>query len=301
MEVPYLKINRQQLHSYGIECQNDFFPVCNGAIRMTLSLKDNLNWLQVQRYCELLHVLVGRTLKVRYRGSFLGVYWSLLNPLIMTGLYTAIFGATFASYYGNSIINYMLAALTGLLVINFFSACTSQALTSVVGNGALLNKIRLPVSVFPVSMISSNVFQFSVGAFPLLAIMTLLNSKSLINVIALVFPFLALILVSTGVGFLVSALYVFFRYLPYFYELVVFVIWISSPIFYPAAIVPKPVKQFLGLNPLSPIIESLRQITLSGSPPDLGLIWGALLSGIIILALGWTCFHLWRHQFMDLL
>ena len=289
------------MHSYGIECQNDFFPVCNGAIRMTLSLKDNLNWLQVQRYCELLHVLVGRTLKVRYRGSFLGVYWSLLNPLIMTGLYTAIFGATFASYYGNSIINYMLAALTGLLVINFFSACTSQALTSVVGNGALLNKIQLPVSVFPVSMISSNVFQFSVGAFPLLAIMTLLNSKSLINVIALVFPFLALILVSTGVGFLVSALYVFFRDLPYFYELVVFVIWISSPIFYPAAIVPKPVKQFLGLNPLSPIIESLRQITLSGSPPDLGLIWGALLSGIIILALGWTCFHLWRHQFMDLL
>ena len=268
---------------------------------MTLSLKNNLHWSQVQRYWELLYVLVVRTLKVRYRGSFLGVYWSLLNPLIMTGLYTAIFGATFASYYGNSILNYMLAALTGLLVINFFSACTSQALTSVVGNGALLNKIQLPVSVFPVSMIAANVFQFSVGAFPLLAIMTLVNSKSLVNVLALIFPFIALILVSTGVGFLVSALYVFFRDLPYFYELVVFVIWISSPIFYPAAIVPKQVKQFLGLNPLSPIIESLRQITLSGASPDLGLIWGALLSGIIILALGWTCFHLWRHQFMDLL
>ncbi|MEY3402269.1 MAG: hypothetical protein RLZZ86_1884 [Cyanobacteriota bacterium] len=117
----------------------------------------------------------------------------------------------------------------------------------------------------------------------------------------MIFPFIALILVSTGVGFLVSALYVFFRDLPYFYELVVFVIWISSPIFYPAAIVPKQVKPFLSLNPLSPIIESLRQITLSGASPDLGLIWGALLSGIIILALGWTCFHLWRHQFMDLL
>jgi ABC-type polysaccharide/polyol phosphate export permease len=204
---------------------------------MTLSLKDNLNWLQLLRYWELLYVLVVRTLKVRYRGSFLGVYWSLLNPLIMTGLYTAIFGATFASYYGNSILNYVLAALTGLLVINFFSACTSQALTSVVGNGALLNKIQLPVSVFPVSMIAANVFQFSVGAFPLLAIMTLVNSKSLVNVLALIFPFIALILVSTGVGFLVSALYVFFRDLPYFYELVVFVIWISSPIFYPAAIV----------------------------------------------------------------
>lgn len=87
---------------------------------MTLSLKDNLTWLQVRRYYELLHVLVMRNLKVRYRGSLLGVYWSLLNPLIMTGLYSAIFGSAFASYYGNSILNYMLAAFTGLVVINFF-------------------------------------------------------------------------------------------------------------------------------------------------------------------------------------
>ncbi|MBW4561747.1 MAG: ABC transporter permease [Mojavia pulchra JT2-VF2] len=268
---------------------------------MKFSLKGNVTRLQVQRYGELLQVLVARTLKVRYRGSFLGVYWSLLNPLIMTGLYTAIFGATFASYYGNSILNYVLAAFTGLVVINFFSASTSQALASVVNNGALLNKIRLPVSVFPVSMIAANVFQFAVGVLPLLAVITLINSKSLINVFALLFPFLALILVCIGVGFLVSALYVFFRDLPYFYELVVFVIWISSPVFYPAAIVPKQVKQFLGLNPLSPIIESIRQLTLSGTLPDFSLIGSALLSGIIIMSLGWACFHLWRHQFMDLL
>lgn len=268
---------------------------------MTLLLKSNSNWFQVQRYWELLQVLVARTLKVRYRGSFLGVYWSLLNPLIMTGLYTAIFGATFASYYGNSILNYILAAFTGLVVINFFTASTSQALVSVVGNGALLNKIRLPVSVFPVSMIAANVFQFAVGVFPLLVIITIINSRSVINVFALIFPFTALVLVCTGVGFLVSALYVFFRDLPYFYELVAFVIWISSPVFYPAAIVPQQVKPFLGLNPLSPIIESLRQITLSAILPDFSLIGSALLSGIIIFSFGWVCFRLWRHQFMDLL
>ncbi|PZO41445.1 MAG: ABC transporter permease [Pseudanabaena frigida] len=268
---------------------------------MTLSLKNNLNMLAVHRYVELLHVLVFRNLKVRYRGSFLGMYWSLLNPLIMTGLYTAIFGATFSSYYGHSISNYVLAAFTGLVVLNFFVASTSQALVSVVGSGALLNKIRLPVSIFPLSMVAANVFQFSVGALPLLAIITFINSKSLLNVLALIFPFLALILVSTGISFLVSALYVFFRDLPYFYELITFVIWLSSPIFYPAAIVPDKVKPFLNLNPLSPIVESLRQISLSGSLPDLGLIWGALLSGMIILIVGWFCFHSWRHQFMDLL
>lgn len=256
---------------------------------------------QLRRYWELLHVLVSRNLKVRYRGSFLGVYWSLLNPLIMTGLYTAIFGAAFASYYGNSILNYVLAAFTGLVVINFFSASTSQALASVVGNGALLNKIRLPVSIFPVSMIAANLFQFLIGVLPLLAIMTFINSKSIVNVLALLLPLFSLALVSTGVGFLVSALYVFFRDLPYFYELVVFILGIGTPVFYPAAIVPKQVKPFLDVNPLSPIIESIRQIALSGTLPNFNLIWGSLLSGLIMLSLGIICFHSLRPKFMDLL
>jgi ABC-type polysaccharide/polyol phosphate export permease len=268
---------------------------------MAVSSKTNLSLLQVQHYWELLYVLVARNLKVRYRGSFLGVYWSLLNPLLMTGAYTAIFGTAFASYYGNSIFNYVLAVFTGLLVINFFSASTSQALWSVVNNGSLLNKIRLPVSVFPVSIIAANVFQLAVGVLPLLVLMTLVNSKSLVNVLALLLPLLALSLVCTGVGFLASALFVFFRDLPYFYELIVFVMWLSSPIFYPSAIVPASVKSILVLNPLLPVIESIRQIALSAALPDFSLIGQSLLSGVIILALGWSCFHSWRHLFMDLL
>lgn len=268
---------------------------------MTISVKASSTWSQVRRYLELMQVLVARNLKVRYRGSFLGVYWSLLNPLIMTGLYAAIFGTAFASYYGNSLLNYVLAAFTGLVVINFFSASTSQALSSVVLNGALLNKICLPVSIFPVSMIAANIFQFTVGVLPLLAVVTLVTSKSLVNVLALLLPLLALTFVCTGIGFLVSALYVFFRDLPYFYELMIFVLWVSSPIFYPVAIVPAPVKPFLMLNPLLPIIESIRQISLSGGLPDLSLIWGALLSSILMLTLGWGCFSWWRSQFMDLL
>lgn len=238
---------------------------------------------------------------MRYRGSFLGVYWSLLNPLIMTGLYTAIFGVAFSSYYNNSLLNYVLAAFTGLVVINFFSASTSQALSSVVINGGLLNKIRLPVSIFPISMVVANVFQFVIGVLPLLAVVTLVTSKNPINVVVLLLPLLALALVCAGISFLVSGLYVFFRDLPYFYELIVFVLWVSSPVFYPADIIPATVKPFLVLNPLLLIIESLRQIALSGVLPDFDLVGGAMLNGVLILVLGWGCFSLWRSQFMDLL
>ena len=168
--------------------------------------KDELSW-----YRELLTVLIRRNLKRRYRGSFLGIYWSLLNPMAMTGLYTAIFGAAFAQYYNNSTLNYILAAFTGLVVINFFSSSTAQALPSVVENGGIVNKIRLPLFIFPLSTIGANVFQLLMGAFPLLAIVTLIISRNPLNVLALIFPIFGLVLVCSGVGMLMSALYVFFR------------------------------------------------------------------------------------------
>jgi ABC-type polysaccharide/polyol phosphate export permease len=264
---------------------------------MTFSFTNSL-W---QRHSELLQVLVDRNLKVRYRGSILGVYWSLLNPLMMTGLYTAIFGATFASYYNSSIINYILAAFTGLVVMNFFSSTTNQALPSLVNNGELLNKIPLPMGIFPLSVVFANLFQFSVTALPLLMIVTLITSHSLVNLIALFCPIFSLILVSTGVGFLASSLYIFFRDVGYFYELLVFILGLSSPIFYPSAIVPDTIKPILLLNPILPIIESIRQISLSGNFPDLFLITHGLLAGIIVLTFGWYCFKSLQYQFMDLL
>jgi lipopolysaccharide transport system permease protein len=272
---------------------------------MTISVKTNLRLSQAYRYWELLYVLAEREIKVRYRGSFLGVYWSLFNPLIMTVLYTAIFGAVFKKYYHDSIFQYTLAAFTGLIVIHFFQGATAQALTSVVNNGSLLNKIRLPVTVFPLSIILANTCQLVIGMFPLLSILTLAISLhpwlSLINVLAIPLPLIALVLVSTGIGFLVSALYVFFRDLPFFYELVQFVLWLSSPVFYPAEIVDPHIRPFLQVNPLYPIIESLRQIVVSGDLPDLSLVLRAWLSGLIILSIGLASFNWLRPKFMDLL
>ncbi len=272
---------------------------------MTITAKTNASLSQALRYWELLYVLAEREIKVRYRGSFLGVYWSLFNPLIMTMIYTTIFGSVFKKYYHDSIPEYILAAFTGLVVVHFYQGSTSQALSSVVGNGSLLNKIRLPVSVFPLSTILANTYQLVIGMLPLLAILTLVISKhpwlSLINVMAIPLPLIALVLVSTGIGFLVSALYVFFRDLPFFYELVQFGLWLSSPVFYPAVIVDPVIRPFLEINPFYPIIESLRQIVLSGDLPDIFPIARAWLSGLIILVIGLVSFTWLRPKFMDLL
>jgi ABC-type polysaccharide/polyol phosphate export permease len=273
---------------------------------MTISTKPDSRLSHAYRYWELLYTLAERELKVRYRGSFLGVYWSLFNPIIMTGLYATIFGSAFKKDYHNSLWEYSLSAFTGLAIVHFFQGSTTQALSSVVANGSLLNKIRLPITVFPLSTVLANTVQLVIGMIPLLAILTFTLagerwSSSLINVLAIPLPLIALVLVAAGVGFLVSALYVFFRDLPFFYELVQFVLMLSSPIFYPITLVPIEIRPVLELNPLYPIIESLRQIVLSGQLPDLSLIIRAWLSGIIILTIGLIGFNWLRPKFMDLL
>jgi ABC-type polysaccharide/polyol phosphate export permease len=266
--------------------------------------KKKIHLTGMQRYGELLFVLAQREIDVRYRGSFLGVYWSLFNPLIMTGLYTTIFGALFKQYYQDSVWQYVLAAFTGLAIVHFYQGSTSQALRSVVDNGLLLNKIKLPVSVFPIATILANTFQLLTGMLPILgAIAIILHPQPLIiiNTIAIIIPAIALIIFCTGVGLLVSALYVFFRDLPFFYELVTFILWLGTPVFYPAEIVSPKIRPILEINPLYPIVESLRQIVLSGDLPDPVWMLRALLSSSIVLAIGWPVFAWLRPKFMDLL
>jgi lipopolysaccharide transport system permease protein len=246
-------------------------------------------------------MLAVRSLKVRYRGSALGIYWSLSNPLIMTAIYSAIFGTAFAKFYGNSVVNYVLACFTGLVVLNFFSQTSSQALTSIVASGALLNKMRLPVSAFPLSVVLANLFQYAVGVIPLLIGVTLFVSHSPLHCVYLIVPSLALLMVTIGFSLGMAALFVFFRDLPYLYELVVFALWITSPIFYPIELIPPGVRHWVSLNPVADIIELVRAIAFSSGPPSGAAMLNALLVSAVALVAGAAIFRLTEHDFMDLI
>lgn len=254
-----------------------------------------------RRYRDLVAVTAIRSLKVRYRGSILGIYWSLSNPLLMTVIYAAIFGTAFARYYDGSIVNYVLACFTGLSVLNFFSQSTSMALSSIVGNGGLLNKLALPPSIFPVANVVAAMFQMAAGTLPLLLIVTFVTSHSILNVFALFVPLFGLALLSFGVAMAVSGWYVYFRDLSYLYELVVFVLWFTSPIFYPASIVPAGVRVYLRLNPLAIIMDSVRQIALSGGAPSLHQMALAVAAGLAATVCGLLIYVSIRRGFMDLI
>jgi ABC-type polysaccharide/polyol phosphate export permease len=253
------------------------------------------------RYWELIVTLAARTLKVRYRGSLLGVFWSLANPLLMTGVYTLIFGTAFARYYNGSVPDYTLAVFVALAVLAFFTASTTQALQSVVSGGGLLNKVELPFSVFPLSYVAANAFQLAIGALPLLIVVTALRTHSAAHVIALAGPIVGLVLTSIGFSLLTSALFVFFRDLPYIYEVFSFILYMTSPVFYPASLVPQGVRVWVGFNPLATIVEATRAIALRAGPIPLDGVFAPIGAGLIATAVGAIVFAILRSDFMDLL
>jgi lipopolysaccharide transport system permease protein len=257
----------------------------------------------LRRYFELVTTIAERNIKGRYRGSVLGVFWSLSNPLIMTIVYAMIFGTAFAKYYDASIVNYILAVFMGLVVVTFFSQASGQALQSVVANGSLVNKIRIPLSVFPISVVVANLFQFLVGVLPVLIIVTLVASHSVGRALLLIVPAVSLLLVTVGASLAVSALYVFFRDLPYIWELIVFVCWMTSPIFYPEEIVPAKFKALIDLNPIAAIVNDLRLIAFHRGP--LHTEWHSFaltfLIAVVTAVVGGTIFVSLQKQAMDLL
>lgn len=242
-----------------------------------------------------------RQLKARYRGTFLGVLWSFANPLLMTGLYTTLFGTAFKSYYGGSTSRYLFSAFVGVLVATFFSQATADALTSVVTNGGLLNKIAIDSETFPIASIAANAFQQSITTFPLIIVLTAIVTHDPLRVILAPIMLAALIALVAGFGLALSALFVFFRDLANLWQVISFIFWMTSPVFYPAALVPERLRPWFEINPVGLTIAALRDVSIGQGPIDLRLIAASIIVSVAFLIAGHSLFRAKRRQFMDLL
>ncbi len=223
------------------------------------------------------------------------------NPIIMTAVYAFVFGRTFSSYYGNSKVHYMAALFTGLAVMNYFSTSTFQALQSVVSNGMLLNKMRVPSIVFPISTVIANSFQLLFGTIPVLLLIGIFIGHNPVWVAFIVLPLFALVCLALGVGLLLSALFVYFRDIPYLYELAYFAIFVTTPVFYPLEIIDPKFRPIIEFNPLSLVVEQVREITVRDGAPSPVKTGIALFSGFVVLGLGALFFNRASRRFMDYL
>ena len=253
----------------------------------------------VWRHRELLQILVSRNLKIRYKNSVLGFFWSLLGPLLLILIYTVFLRVMRFDIDLPTLV-------TGIIVWQFLALCLGDSLHAVVGNANLVTKARFPRILLPIAMVCANAVNF------LLSSCVLLLYLGLTGVLGGALYFLPLVLAAQlalclGVGMLVSCVNVYFRDSEHVLQVVTLAWFFLTPVIYPAALVtgnadfPAWISWAFFANPMTGIVESYRSLLLSHPLPEwprLALSFG--MAGVAWLV-GWGVFTRGEPGFGDAL
>lgn len=253
------------------------------------------------KYLFLLKQLIGRDFKVKYKRSVLGILWSLLYPLLQMGVMALVFSQMFR--FSMEGTNYVIYLMTGIVIFQFFSDATNQAMSSIVSNFCLIRKIYIPKYLFPLSKILFSGINFLLTLIPLLLLIILSafgKDPCYINWYYLLLPyvFAMLLLFTVGIGFILSAISVFLRDVLYLYGIVLTIWQYFTPIFWHISMLPTSYQVFFKCNPLYQFLNSTRMIILYGTSPG----WLSLLLcgvfGIGIFIIGCLVFRKSQDKFI---
>lgn len=217
------------------------------------------------KYKDLFFELVMKDIKLKYRNSVLGVIWSMLNPLIMMVVLTIVF----MSLFNQEIPNFPMYVLMGRIIYQFFTEATNFAMESINANASLIRKVYVPKYFFPISRIVSSLVTMFISFVPLILVMVFSGIPFRWTNLLFVVPLFYLLVISIGIGLFLSAVNVFFKDMSHIYSVVTLVLMYTTPIYYPASIIPEKYMPIIEINPLFQIVEMFRDVVMYGVMPDL--------------------------------
>jgi homopolymeric O-antigen transport system permease protein len=246
-------------------------------------------------YRVLIQALVLRDLKVRYRGSALGLLWTLLNPLLHMTIYVLIFSI----YMRNDMERYAAFLLCGLLPWIWLSSSLMMGATSIVEGGSLLKKVFFPPQVLPTVTVMANFTNFLLG-IPLLFGLLLLYGVHL-RWTLLMLPVImgAQFALTLGLTLTVSAASVRYRDIPPILGHLLTFWFFLSPIIYPAAQVPERFRSVVSLNPFAPFVVAYQDVLLYNAPPTWGTWAGMTAASVLALGCGLLVFGRLRWSIVE--
>ncbi len=236
-------------------------------------------------YRHLLYQLVRRDILTRYKRSFLGVAWTMLNPLGMMLILTFVFSNLFGATRG-----YPAYILSGLLVWNFFAQSTTGAIGNLVWGGGLLQRIYIPRASFGLSAIGSGIINLILAFVPLVIVMIATGTPLKITAIFAPISLFLLACFTLGLGLAISTVAVYFPDVAEMYQ-VILVAWMYlSPIIYPESVIPAKYQLIFHLNPMYYLVKLWRLPIYDGRWPVWGEFWPAAAIAIGMLLVGWFFF-----------
>ena len=250
---------------------------------------------ELYNYRELLKTNIKKEIRGKYKGSWLGVIWTFLNPLLMLAVYAIVFPYILRV----DVENYTIFMIVALIPWNFFTTAIQTGTGSVVANGNILKKVYFPREIIPISITTSQLINFLITC--IIVTIFIIVSGVGFSIHLLLFPILVLIqyMLTLGLTFILSALTVFIRDVSHFISVILMLGFYATPIVYLGSMLPEKFQIFLKLNPMAQLVEAYRAILYYHKFPDIKMmtIWG--IGSFIILIIGYLIFKKLEKSFVE--
>jgi lipopolysaccharide transport system permease protein len=258
---------------------------------------------ELPRRFELILSLARRELVARYRGSFLGIVWALLTPVVMIAIFTFIFAGIFGARFGvnGSTWDYALYLFCGLLPWTMFQDTLVQSATTIVNHSNLVKRVVFPLETLPIAQALSSLGNQLFGTVALLIAIVIMHQELHLTILWLPALIIPQLLFTLGAAWLIAALGVFLRDIAQGISLILSAWMFLTPIIYPESIVPDRYRVFININPFTALVRSYRRILLEGAAPD----WTGLayFTGVALISFlfGYWWFARTRKNFADVI
>lgn len=248
---------------------------------------------------ELIKHLTMREIKARYKQSFLGYFWVLLNPLFQILIMSFVFG--FILKQNASGVPYPLFIYAAFLPWTFFSSATTGSMSALVEGGSLIKKIYFPREILILANILAKMIDMFL-AFSLFIIMMIWYGIPFTFHILWFIPIFAIqFLFTFGISLILSVLNLFYRDIQYMYSLALQLLFYLTPIAYATEFFPDKYRWVFQINPLSVFINAYRQVLLGRAEPNWSSMAVGVVVAIVIFSLGYTFFKRMEGKFADVL
>jgi lipopolysaccharide transport system permease protein len=254
---------------------------------------------------NLLVHLIKRNISVRYKGSMLGIFWSIVQPLMMLCIYTYVFSVVFKARWGESVGSskgaFAIILFCGMALYSVFSESITLSSTQIISNVNFVKKVVFPLQLLPLAQVMAS---FLLGGIWL--ILLLFGAVCIFGNISWSMLLLPLVLIpfflfTLGVSFFVSSLTVYVRDVPHVLNVILQIFFFLTPIFYPVSAVPENFRKFLMLNPLTYMIEQTRMVLLYAQIPDWRFAAVSIGAGVVTFILGFGWFNKTQKGFADVI
>lgn len=257
-------------------------------------MSNRINRSELSRNWFTLSELVSRDFKLKYRRSILGVLWSVLNPLLMMIVLTAVFSFVFRF----QIENFALYLIIGQTLFNYISGATSDCMTSIIANSSLIKKIRINKLIFPVEKTLFGLVNFAISLIAVIIVMIYFQVMPTWNIVWLPFLLICAFFFALGIGLILATLAVFFRDVIHLWGVITTAWMYATPIIYPADILQGWMMAIMQWNPMYYFVNFFREIALWGTTPPLSEFGIVTFCAVAFFLIGLLVFRSQEKKFI---